>query len=222
MSMFRLRRPSPALVVAVIALVVALGGTSYAAFSLPKNSVGEKQLKDGAVSNPKLRNLSVGPAKLKDGAVSTAKIANGAVTGAKVNLSTLGTVPTADHAKVADGANYAATAGSATPSGAAGGDLSGNYPAPKIANGAVRGPNLAPINVRTGSVVIPTGNSGFVSASCAANERVIGVGTSWSAFGPAMYTNYAHIVGNGAQGRGNNLSGSDKTFIVEAYCLAAP
>jgi hypothetical protein len=48
-------RPSPALVVSLIALFVALGGTSYAAItSLPANSVGTKQLKNGAVTGTKL------------------------------------------------------------------------------------------------------------------------------------------------------------------------
>lgn len=39
---------------ATIALFVALGGTSYAAFSLPASSVGTKQLKNGAVTKAKL------------------------------------------------------------------------------------------------------------------------------------------------------------------------
>ena len=40
-------RPSPAMLVACAALVVALGGTSYAVTQLPKNSVGTPQLKKG-------------------------------------------------------------------------------------------------------------------------------------------------------------------------------
>ena len=44
-------RPSPALVVACIALAIALGGTSYAAVTLPRNSVGTKQLKKNAVNS---------------------------------------------------------------------------------------------------------------------------------------------------------------------------
>lgn len=36
--------PSPAMVVACTALAVALGGTGYAALTLPRNSVGTKQL----------------------------------------------------------------------------------------------------------------------------------------------------------------------------------
>jgi hypothetical protein len=41
-------------VISVIALFIALGGASYAAFKLPKNSVGPKQIRNGAVSEGKL------------------------------------------------------------------------------------------------------------------------------------------------------------------------
>jgi hypothetical protein len=34
--------------IAIVALFVALGGTSYAAFSIPANSVGTKQIRKGA------------------------------------------------------------------------------------------------------------------------------------------------------------------------------
>lgn len=39
---------------ATVAVLLALGGGAYAATSLPRNSVGTKQLKDGAVTKPKL------------------------------------------------------------------------------------------------------------------------------------------------------------------------
>jgi hypothetical protein len=54
MKRFLSRRPSPAFVISLIALFIALGGTSYAALSLPKNSVGTKQLKNGAVTRAKV------------------------------------------------------------------------------------------------------------------------------------------------------------------------
>ena len=47
-------RPSPALTVALLALFVALGSTSYAVTQLPRNSVGTAQLRDGAVTAQKL------------------------------------------------------------------------------------------------------------------------------------------------------------------------
>lgn len=52
-------RPSPSMAVALVALSVALGGTSYAAITLPKNSVGSKQLKANAVTGAKVRDGSL-------------------------------------------------------------------------------------------------------------------------------------------------------------------
>ena len=53
------------MIVACIALLVALGGTSVAAVSqLARNSVGTPQLRDGAVTNPKIRNNAVNSAKV--------------------------------------------------------------------------------------------------------------------------------------------------------------
>jgi hypothetical protein len=55
MSRRRFNRPSPAMAVALLALFVALGGTGYAALTLPKNSVGTKQLKKHAVTLKKVK-----------------------------------------------------------------------------------------------------------------------------------------------------------------------
>ena len=49
-------KPSPAFVLSVLALFVALGGTGYAAIQIPKASVGAKQLKAKAVTSGKVRN----------------------------------------------------------------------------------------------------------------------------------------------------------------------
>jgi hypothetical protein len=46
-------------VVASIAVFVALGGTSYAAFALPAGSVGSKQLKNGAVTLVKVSRSAI-------------------------------------------------------------------------------------------------------------------------------------------------------------------
>ncbi len=76
------------MVVALIALFVALGTGAYAAITVPANSVGTAQLKNGAVTG--------------------AKIKNGTVTGAKIKVRTLGTVPSASqalHATTADNAS---------------------------------------------------------------------------------------------------------------------
>lgn len=53
------RRPSPALVVACLALGISLGGTAYAAGVLPANSVGTRELKNGAVVAAKVKDHSL-------------------------------------------------------------------------------------------------------------------------------------------------------------------
>lgn len=60
-----MKKPSPALIIACIALFVALGGTSYAALKLPKNSVGGAQIKKNAVTSAKVKNGSLTAADFK-------------------------------------------------------------------------------------------------------------------------------------------------------------
>jgi hypothetical protein len=62
-----------------IALFVALGGVSYAATTLPANSVGTTQLKDTAVINT----------KIKDSAITSSKIADSTITSQKLNADTI-------------------------------------------------------------------------------------------------------------------------------------
>jgi hypothetical protein len=77
-------------VVATFALFVALGGASYAALKLPKNSVGARELKKNAVSGAKVKKDSL--------------------TGSDINEATLGIVPRADSAEHAATADHAASA----------------------------------------------------------------------------------------------------------------
>src|SRR5215218_562128 len=72
MNVIRRNLASPAMIVACAALIVALGGVSYAAGVLPKNSVGTAQLQKKAVTGAKLRNDAVTGAKVKNGSLIAA------------------------------------------------------------------------------------------------------------------------------------------------------
>lgn len=127
-------------VVATAALFVALGGVSYAAVHLPKESVGTAQLKNGAVSTAKTRNGAITNAKIADSSISTSKLADQAVTGAKVDVATLGTVPKASaaadaqNAAHADQANRANEANLATEAKHLGTLSAGSFGGPLIAH----------------------------------------------------------------------------------------
>jgi hypothetical protein len=85
-------------VIATMALFLALGGVAVAA-GLPKNSVGPKQLKRGAVTAAKIRKQAITTAKLANGAVTIGKlgpnsvgpnnIGNGAITTPKLGPSSV-------------------------------------------------------------------------------------------------------------------------------------
>jgi hypothetical protein len=66
------RHLSYANVTASLALFCALGGISWAAVALPRNSVGTKQLKKNAVSGPKLKGNAVSSSKVRNGSLLAA------------------------------------------------------------------------------------------------------------------------------------------------------
>lgn len=78
-----------------LAVFLVLGGATAFAVSrsLPKKSVGTKQLKGRAVKAPKIH----------PGAVTTGKLRKDAVTGAKANEATFSQVPSALNAATAEG-----------------------------------------------------------------------------------------------------------------------
>jgi hypothetical protein len=82
-------RPSPALVVALLALTVSMTGVSYAAVKLKRNSVGTKQLRTDAVKNAKIADSAVGPAEIAGAAVDSSKVADGSVARADAARGTL-------------------------------------------------------------------------------------------------------------------------------------
>jgi hypothetical protein len=77
-SLFR-RRPSASLVISCVALFVALGGAAWAATSLPSNSVGTQQLRNGAVTGSKIKNDAVNFNKIAMGTVGIKRINTGQV-----------------------------------------------------------------------------------------------------------------------------------------------
>ena len=87
-----MRRPSAPLVISMIALFAALGGTSYAAAKITGKEIAKKTIKGGNVATKTL---------------SAKKIKLDTLTGDQINESKLAPVPNADHATAADSAGNA-------------------------------------------------------------------------------------------------------------------
>ncbi len=72
-------------VTSTLALFIALtGATAFAATKIPDNSVGEFQLRSGAITAKKIRKNAVTAPKIKAEAIKQGKLANGSVTAAKM------------------------------------------------------------------------------------------------------------------------------------------
>lgn len=83
-------RLSYANTVSTLALLIALtGATAYAATKLPDRSVGQFQLRSGAVTAEKIRKNAVTSPKIKEGAIKQGKLAGGSVTAAKLALNSV-------------------------------------------------------------------------------------------------------------------------------------
>jgi hypothetical protein len=100
-----LRRQAPALVVACVALVAALGGTVYAA-----KKINGKAIKVKSLPGNRLAMSSVPGNRLKPGTIPADRLAPGAISGAQIDAGTIGQVPSAVHADSADSARDAQTA----------------------------------------------------------------------------------------------------------------
>jgi hypothetical protein len=111
---FLSRRPSPALVISLIALFVSLSGVSYGVATgfidsreIKNNQVRSKDLRNNDVRTRDLRNNEVRGIDIRNSTVRGADVGLNSLTGDDVNESRLGKVPSA---AAADSATSATTA----------------------------------------------------------------------------------------------------------------
>jgi hypothetical protein len=143
-NMKRIRQsPSPAMVVAFIALFAALSGGAYAA-----KKIGSKNLRSNAVTTKKIKNGAVTGKKIKSRAVTNSRLGDGAVTAAKIRDGAVGTT------KIGDGG---VTAAKLTPSERGEGFVA-NRPDPiSLPAGTVT--TVATLNLPPGSFIVTAGTA---------------------------------------------------------------
>jgi hypothetical protein len=106
-------KPSPSMVVALIALFVAMGGVGYAAATIgsaqiKNNSIRGKDIRNSSVTGKDVKNSGLTGKDVKNSSLSGGDVKNNSLTGNDLNESTLGTVPSANSANSANRAGSSA------------------------------------------------------------------------------------------------------------------
>jgi hypothetical protein len=214
MTTIRRFQPTPAFMLALIALVVAMSGTAVAVTALAPNSVKSKHIVNGQVKAKDLGPNSVRGPKVQDASLTGADVTDGSLAGADVTDESL-------------------TSGDVQNGSLTGEDVQDD----SLTGADVNESTLEGMMASRVRMVISQGPPQQFGAervaSCAASEKAIGGGGAWllpgtnsptqlEAFVTASMPDPAIPGADGATGwraAGRNISGLDRAFRVYAVCV---
>ena len=223
-------RPSPALLIACIALFAALSGSAIAA-GVAKNSVRSAQIVNGTVRTIDLRDGAVNSAKVADQAltaddlgpdsVNTDEIAENAVGSSEVAPDSLAAGDLAPNSVgTSEVADNTLTQNDLGPDSVGASEITADaVGSSEIATDSVRSAELGPIVQRTSAPqAIAAGANGSVSVDCAPGEQVISGGGQPATFGVEMTSSRPQ--GNGWLYQARNNTGAASNITAFVLCLA--
>lgn len=213
-------RISPAMILSIVALFVALGGSAYAV-GIGKNTVRSPQIVDGSVRTVDVRDNAVNAAKVAPDAIGNEELAENSVTSQQVVDETLTN---------ADLGAASVTSSEITDGAVGSADVSDNsLTANDLANDSVGAAELQASSVRaselggiiqvSNEVAIKGDGNASTSVACPAGTDVISGGFRGGFY--QVQASGSYRSGNGWHLDARNEANNDTKIEVYAYCLAA-
>lgn len=134
--------------------------------TIAANAISSAEITDGSITSADIADATIATADVANGAITSGKLANTAVTAGTYGTATQVPQLTVDAQGRITGVTNTTITGAA-PTGAAGGDLTGNFPNPTIAANAVSGAEIADGTIVTGDLA-----NASVTAAKLANTTV--------------------------------------------------
>jgi hypothetical protein len=224
MTTIRRFQPTPAFVVAIVALVVSMSGTAVAVTALAPNSVKSKHIANGQVKAKDLGSDSVRGAKVQDASLTGADVADGSLAGADVTDGSLAG---------ADVTDESLSGGDVQDASLTGADVQDD----SLTGADVNESTLQGVMASQVRMVISQGPPQQFGAervaSCAPSEKAIGGGAVWLQPGTNSPTQLEAPItasmpepaipaadsATGWRAAGRNVSGVDRAFRVYAVCV---
>lgn len=208
-------RPSPALVIACLALFAALSGTALAA----KASIGSNQIVNGSVRTVDLRDSAVNSAKVADTSITANDLGTDSVGSDEIAKDAVNTDEIAKDAVKSDEiAENAVTSSEVADQSLTQNDLGpDSVGSSELQAGSVRASELGTIIQVSNSTPIAATSSGSVSVGCPAGTTVISGGGQPDNFGVEMTSTLRS--GNGWLYQAKNSNAAASKLTVFAYCL---
>jgi hypothetical protein len=97
MKSLKTHAPSPAMLVAIIALIASFSGTAWAA-----SKISGSQIKKSSIPGNRLKKSTITAKQIKKGTITAKQLKRHTLTGGQIDLSKLGVVPESAHAASAD------------------------------------------------------------------------------------------------------------------------
>jgi hypothetical protein len=218
------RRPSAAMIVALIALFAATGGVGYAAATIDSGDILNNSIRSGDVLNRHLRADDVKKNSLGGGVIKESSLAKVPSAGSADTAQQATNAQDAVNAQNAVNAQSAASAQSAANAQSAAAVGANGVGTAALQDGSVTGPKLGAIVARAETVTVPSLDTASLELGCQPGERLLSGGARWSGTIDAtvaadLHVMHSYPVHTTWFARVYNGTGAARDMTVRVHCL---